>query len=205
MLFSILLYSLSFSYLNQLLCPIANYETRDYIISSFHAFTTVGLSTLFLLNIITDVKYIYYCPITIGYAIFDTINLIHHEANKYNLFIILHHSIIVIGNIWLILYKDPYVLKILSINYLAEVSTPFLNLSMYLYKNKLTELSLYNLNIFNITSNLLIITYFLFRVVLLTYLVWETAFYNNLYYIQVGLALLNYFWFYKILKMEKLV
>ena len=118
---------------------------------------------------------------------------------------ILHHFIIVIGNLWLIFYKDPYVLKIHSINYLAEVSTPFLNLSMYLYKNKMTNLKIYNLNIFKITSEGLIITYFLFRVVLLTYLVWETAFYNNLYYFQVGLALLNYYWFYKILKMAKLI
>lgn len=203
MLFSILLYTVSFSYLNQLLHPIANYETRDYIISSFHAFTTMTLSTLFLSNVITDVKYISYCPITVGYAIFDMINL--RNSKNYNLFIILHHFIIVIGNLWLIFYKDPYVLKIHSINYLAEVSTPFLNLSMYLYKNKMTNFKIYNLNIFDITSKGLIISYFLFRVVLLTYLVWETAFYNNLYYIQLGLALLNYFWFYKILKMAKLI
>lgn len=204
MFLNILFYTLSFYTLNNFLIKYFNYENRDYIISSLHAIISVGISVLYLFETFTEKKYLEYSTISIGYAIYDVNNLRHPKA-KNTLFLILHHFILIFCNTWLIVYKVPYVIKIVSLNFLAEVSTPFLNLSMYLYKNNLTKYKFFNVNIFNLTSKILVTSYLFFRIFLLTYLVWETAFYNNLYYFQIGLTVLNYYWFYKILKMSKIV
>jgi hypothetical protein len=204
MLLSTLFYGLAFYALNNTLSKYINYQNRDLLISSLHAIVSTSLSILLLSGIIQDNIYLKYSPITIGYALYDINNLRHPEA-KNSFVLIFHHIIIIFCNTWLIKNRVSYVLKIVSINYLTEISTPFLNLSFFLHKNNLKNFKLCNINLFNVTSVCLLISYFIFRVLLLTYLVWETAFYNYLYFFQIGLTLINYYWFYKLLKMAKIV
>ena len=90
-----------------------------------------------------------------------------------------------------------------ALNYISEISTPFLNLSLYLYKNKMTDKTFSNLNLYNTSNVFLLITYLIFRVLLGTYLIYRTAFYNILSNAQIVLTFLNYFWFYKLLKKSK--
>ena len=187
-----------------MLSLMMNFENRDYIISSFHAILTVGLTTNLIIGNINENQYAYYSSISTGYALFDIINLRNPRA-KNTFFLTIHHFIIIFCNLWININPDPYVIKMVSYNYLTEASTPFLNLSMFLYKNKMTNLSLCKINVFNITSGCLILIYFVFRILLLTYLSYITAFYNILSYFEMALTLLNYYWFYKILKMSKII
>ena len=90
--------------------------------------------------------------------------------------------------------------RIAAFNYLTEISTPFLNLSLYLYQNNKTKLYIANCNLFKISNIMLILTFFIFRIVFGLYLVKITLFYNNLSFLQIILWLLNVYWFYKILK-----
>ena len=51
-------------------------------------------------------------------------------------FLVIHHLMIIIVNMWVNIYEDSFVLQMMAYNYLTEFTTPFLNLSLYLYKNK---------------------------------------------------------------------
>ena len=95
------------------------------------------------------------------------------------------------------LNKNEFVTNIIAYNYLTEISTPFLNLSLYLYQNKKTHI--YK-KIFKISNILLLITFFLFRILLGMYLVKITLFYNNYSFLQIILWFLNLYWFSKLLK-----
>jgi hypothetical protein len=90
--------------------------------------------------------------------------------------------------------------------YIAEGSTPFLNITWLLHLLKLT-----NSKYFLMFAGLLIITFFCFRVVIGPYLVYHMIMFRNnwgentflLFYfnfpIIVSFAILNFYWFYKLL------
>jgi len=83
-------------------------------------------------------------------------------------------------------------------NYLNEISTPFLNLSLFLYQNKKTKFSIYKINIFKLSNILLIITFFAFRILFGLYLINKYFFCNWLYIFQIVLFYFNLLWFLKI-------
>ncbi len=174
------------------------YQKKDInlILSNIHAFITFFNSFFYLTKIIDINLYINISSISILYACYDIylLNLIN-DNNFKNMLI--HHSILIIGNIWINLTKNDFVTNIVAYNYLTEISTPFLNLSLYLYQNKKTHI--YK-KTFKISNILLLITFFLFRILLGMYLVKITLFYNNYSFLQIILWFLNLYWFSKLLK-----
>ena len=107
---------------------------------------------------------------------------------------------IVFVNIWVNFNIDLFVLKMMAFNYLTEFTTPFLNISLYLYQTKQTQLKYYGFNLFK-TCNFLLITSFLFlRIFLGIYLVKVNLFYNYLSYLQVVMLGMNSYWFSKLVK-----
>lgn len=175
------------------------YKDINFIISNIHASITFLNSVLFLTEIIDMSLYIQISAISIGYGIYDIYILkINNDRNFKNMLI--HHLIIIIANIWLYIFNDFFMTRVAAFNYLTEISTPFLNLSLYLYQNNKTKLYIANCNLFKISNIMLILTFFIFRIVFGLYLVKITLFYNNLSFLQIILWLLNVYWFYKILK-----
>lgn len=192
---------LLFFYIYKHLLSSYSIDDIDLIISTIHASVTVLISFGFLTSFISQDNFLNLMIFSCGYAIYDIWFLNSYQRRNNNM-LTLHHLIIILGVSWINLYKDPFVIKMLAMNYMSEISTPFLNLSFYLYNNKLIEKDKYK-NIFNISNLCLIITYFIFRILLGTYLIYYTAFYNYLYIVQVTLTLLNYSWFYKLIKKSK--
>lgn len=87
--------------------------------------------------------------------------------------------------------------------YIAELSTPFLNVSWLLNELKNAPALL------NVIGILLVLTFFVARVVLGPYLLYHMiTFWNSgppaLYYVNVAIIiffiLMNYFWFYQLMK-----
>ena len=181
-----------------------NIINLDLLVSTIHAILTINVSFLYFTDFINEETYINLIPITIGYAIYDTWFINNNKINNRGLLSV-HHFIIVYVNYWLVIYRDYYVLNIVSLHYLTEISTLFLNLSTFLYKNKLTNIKIYNLKLFDISNYSLITTFFIFRIAIGTYVIYITAFYNILFYIQALMTSLNYYWFYKILKRGKII
>ena len=194
-------FTLLFYYTSKILIVFKNPDTVDLILSSFHALMTVLISLGYLSNIFTQETYLNLSTFSMGYAIYDIYFL--NFYNKNNMSITLHHLLMIIGVLGINFYKDPFILKMYALNYISEISTPFLNLSLYLFKNKMTDKKLLNLNLFNTSNFLLLMTYLIFRVLLGTYLIYRTAFYNILSNAQIVLTFLNYFWFYKLIKKSK--
>ena len=101
---------------------------------------------------------------------------------------------------WVNFYEDSFVLEMMAYNYLTEFTTPFLNLSLYLYQNKKTELKLYNFDLFRNCNIILIVSFLFFRIFLGIYLVKVNLFYNILSYFQVLMLGMNIYWFKKLIK-----
>lgn len=181
-----------------------NIINLDLLVSTIHAILTINVSFLYFTDFINEETYINLIPITIGYAIYDIWFINNNKINNRGLLSV-HHFIIVYVNYWLVIHRDYYVLNIVSLHYLTEISTLFLNLSTFLYKNKLTNIKIYNLKLFDISNYSLITTFFIFRIAIGTYVIYITAFYNILFYIQALMTSLNYYWFYKILKRGKII
>lgn len=92
--------------------------------------------------------------------------------------------------------------------FMAEASTPFLNLSWLLQKQSMTKTT-----IFKLCAMVLILTFFVFRVILSPYMLWHMISFqtswgannNQLFwfnFIVVALfGLLNYYWFYKLISL----
>ena len=201
---SIILSTIFFTIIGKKLSNIKSIDTTNYLISTFHALGCILISYLYLNNKINEDQYISLTPFTIAYSIYDTFFMYFFMNTKNLNFMIMHHFMIIYVNYWLIQNRDLFVLKMLAINYLTEISTPFLNLSMYLYYKKNKKNKFFN-TLLKISNYSLIITYFLFRVILGFYLIWLTAFYNYLFYLQLLMTSLNIYWFKKLLKKAQLI
>ena len=148
--------------------------------------------------------------IMMGYIIYDTIYELTSSSKQID--ILIHHIIGFLSHLSTIYTQNNSALYYSMFIFLAEASTPFLNISWILYQLK------YNNNLlFHICSILLLITFFIFRVILGPYAVYHLfinkytwGIYDNSinYYmwscntfIIILFALLNIFWFYKLIKM----
>lgn len=174
-------------------------RNNNYITSTIHAFITYTVSFYYLLDKISTQSYLELNCISVGYAIYDIYHLYITNSPSRN-FLIIHHLMIVFVNIWVNFNIDLFVLKMMAFNYLTEFTTPFLNISLYLYQTKQTQLKYYGFNLFK-TCNFLLITSFLFlRIFLGIYLVKVNLFYNYLSYLQVVMLGMNSYWFSKLVK-----
>tara|TARA_B100001057_G_scaffold155669_1_gene155940 strand:+ start:227 stop:862 length:636 start_codon:yes stop_codon:yes gene_type:complete len=177
----------------------ALFERRNCLNSNVHAYTVLILSVLYLVNYSFIVKfYSGLLGCSAMFAAYD-ISVLHKNNVKNRNALTLHHGIIIVGLIILNLYysDDEYKTKLVAINYLAEFSTPFLNKSLIMYNNNLTHLPQFkNLNI------LVVVNYFIFRILGGGVLVYLTSFESTFILVmQSSLTGLNVFWFFKLIKM----
>jgi hypothetical protein len=171
----------------------------NLIVSGAHAYLTFIVSVLYLLN--TPVIIDYYPDIiyiSAYYSIYD-IYIMHKYDLKNKISMSIHHGLIVFALSILNYYYYYDISKntLVALNYLTELSTPFLNKSTILYNKKMTHHPNYI-----ISTRLLIITFFVFRIMGGVYYVYMSTFHTPLIVCaQVTLTSLNFIWFYKIIKM----
>lgn len=172
----------------------------NFVISNIHALGTLTLSILLLSELISYDIYIELSSFSIGYAIYDIYFLKITDSPNIK-FLLTHHLMIIFTNIWMNIFRDDFVVKMIAYNYLTEITTPFLNLSIYLYKFKKTDLTYKNINVFKLSNVLLLFTFFTARIMLGFYLIRETFLYNILFIFQILMVGLNIHWFSRLIKM----
>lgn len=199
MLIKIFLYILGFNLIEEkLLDKKFNQKAVNYITSNIHAISTFSISSFYLLNLLSIDTYTKLIYISTAYAIYDT-NIILFDDTPGKIFLVIHHLMIVIVNLYVNYLKDVFVVDMMAYNYLTEFTTPFLNLSLYLYKSKTTDVMVGSFNLFNCCNIILIVSFFIFRILLGFYLVKMNLFYNFLSYFQVIMLGMNIYWFKKLL------
>lgn len=200
---SIVFFYLGFEncYKNLIIHPkIKTFENANFIYTSFHAIISTLCSYLYIQEYVTQNTYLYILAISPAFAIFD-IQKICDPRNKVNTknVLIFHHSLIVLGYFLISDYlrvNDQHI-EYVAYNYLSEISTPFLNMSIYLNKINKT-----NTKLFFIICILTLLSYLIFRIIVPGYV--TMIIYNNDSYayllMQLPLNTMNYFWFYKLCK-----
>lgn len=165
-------------------------STTSKIVSSTHALIT-GLCDVFYLTNMVDLIFLrHVVMISIGYCIYDSYNLYrYNHKDKYVLY--LHHAFMIIGILYCNLNVNYEYYSLLALNYLAEISTIFINFTIFLYETKRTHFI-----IFHISSITLLITFFFTRIV--TGIICLHHIYNigSLMIIpQIMLTAMNFYWF----------
>lgn len=196
-----------FYHLNQYLgkiCPTWNKETRQIVLSTGHAIFTSGLSTVYLMNIISEVSYINLTAISFGFTLYD-IEKIITIRNRVWKQMLLHHSLIIASLCPLVYYgfTNQLIFEVypyfVGMNYLVEYATIPLNIGWHYHENNKT-----NTIMFKMASILTLILYLPFRVLNTFYLSILGIFYMDhippLQEIQVLFCIMNMIWFYKLCK-----
>jgi len=199
MFLKVLLFGVYYNYASYIYKPSIKIDNSGIINSIVHSYTTILLSTMYLLNnkFIVDHYHDLMC-LSCYYATHDVYILFKHNLKNKNALLV-HHSLIIIALVLLNIYYVEDVSKktLLALNYLTEISTPFLNKSTQLYNDKNTNSLSYNISI-----KLLVITFFIFRILGGVYYI-SLAYYQPLFVLicQMMLTSLNFVWFYKIINM----
>ena len=174
-----------------------NFQNANLCYSGVHAILTALISFMYVYNYLSSITYTTLLAISPAYAIFD-IEKILQPQNFVNTkaMLVFHHSMIIFFYILLSRYysdNETYVYYI-ALNYLSEITTPLLNLSIFLNKIKMTD------NIFfTINSGLLLLSYFVYRIIIPGFVGYSLYLDGNYFAIpQVMLSSMNWFWFYKL-------
>tara|TARA_B110001454_G_C12706550_1_gene428833 strand:- start:638 stop:1255 length:618 start_codon:yes stop_codon:yes gene_type:complete len=159
-----------------------------YINSCIHAKIVYILSLLFLLNIIDFSIWVHCLDIIRGYCFYDTILILYH--NPYDYQMLIHHILFFIGSYNNYIYIYP--LK-MAFGLLSEISNQFLYFGWFLIKK-----NLHNTLLFKINSVILLILFFVFRVLNFSYFLFFISQYCDSYefFMALPITLLNYYWFY---------
>jgi hypothetical protein len=199
MFLKVFLLCIYYNYASYLYKPSIRITQSCFINSMVHSYTTLFLSVMYLLNVplILDCYHDLMC-LSCYFATHDIyIVLKYNLKNKISIFV--HHSLIIIAIVLLNLYyvEDNPKKTLLALNYLTEISTPFLNKSTMLYNNNNTKGMIYNVSI-----KILVITFFIARILGGIYYI-SQAYYQPLFIFicQIILTSLNFVWFYKIINM----
>lgn len=179
---------------------VKTFENANFLYTGLHALLSSCFSFAFINNTISQNTYLNLITVSAAFALFD-ITLLIDPRNKVNTksLLIFHHLMIILGVFLITDYmrvKDIYV-KYVAFNFLSEISTPFLNLSIFLNKKNFAQSI-----IFKINSMIVMLSYFLFRIVIPAQITYE-LYYNEPFIIlmlQLTLSSMNYFWFYKLCK-----
>lgn len=173
------------------------------IVSNIHAISSFIFSFLTLTGIKDINDYNDIVPFTISYVLFDMYYLFKHKFGMRHILFI-HHSILLLANFlaynidYLESYNKIFFLKHILFNYLAEISNPYLGISSYIYN--INQIENYK-TLYDRCNVMTIITFFFFRVVNFTYLVYRLSFlkFPILFIMQFMILAMNYMWFYKII------
>jgi 2-amino-1-hydroxyethylphosphonate dioxygenase (glycine-forming) len=176
-----------------------NPYTINYIYSTVYALTSIIYPILFYKNKITVNEYLLLCPISVMYGLFDILFVYKNKLENIRQ-TILHHSILIVFTSKLYMgYYTNESINISIYNYLTEITTPTLNLILYLSKNKL---NIKYKMLFKSTLFITCVNFFIFRVLNGIYISYRI--YNTIYklemYLQFILTSMNFYWFYKLLK-----
>lgn len=158
------------------------------------------VSTLHYFNCINQNTFLNILPICVGGTLCDTL-IILKQKKHYEM--LLHHLILLTSYGINLSTNDINTHMFFSQLYLCEWSNIFLNTSYILLKKNLT-----NNNIFKYSNIGLIATYFPLRIVNFTYLQYKTYQSNKFlvfYLLGTPTVLLNYYWFYKLLKKGNII
>ena len=198
-------------------------------VSSLHAIIMILLTSYYWIYYVDDVDSLLSLPptkpysktggeektivyIMCGYILYDTYFEIFQSPNPTDIAIILHHIIGFISHLSTLITQNKAALFYCMVVYIAEISTPFLNISWLLHNLDQSK-SL----IFTIFSLLLLITFFIrtcvgpFALFHMIRFKSEWGDYNNDYSLNwmfygnfvviFFFSSLNLFWFYKLLQM----
>lgn len=173
----------------------------DNTIGIYHSIYITTLSFMYLNGYISMRIYDYVLLHSIVYNLYDSLKQIKYNKKLKNE-MLLHHFILILSIVFkkIVNFETTYTYY-LSINFLTEVSTPTLNISQILY-----YMNRSNTILFKISTIITFILYFLFRIVLLTYILVDELYNDdmkNKYFctVQLSLLLLNCFWFNKITRL----
>ena len=147
-------------FLNYYICNFLHLTKYDSnkIMSSLHAIIMAISSYNYLNNKITVNFYIEFLLLSVGYCIYDINNVIRiNLKNKKEL--IFHHILLILCILGTIYDNNENIFHLLGVNIFSEISTTFLNVSIYLY-----ETNRYNNIFFKFNAFLLVVTYLFFRV-----------------------------------------
>ena len=140
---------------------------------------------------------------SISYCIHDIIFLIQNNIPKKNE-IIIHHIIVLTANLLgkFFYSNNLFLMTHVAFNYLTEITTPSLNLSLYFYENNL--ISKYKSQ-FLLSTKITFINFFIFRILNSIYLIYRIYFskYKFIFVMQSIMTSLNFFWFYKLYRKSK--
>ena len=173
----------------------------DNTIGIYHSIYVTILSLMYLSGFISMYIYDYVLLHSIVYNLNDGLKQIKYNKKLKNE-MLLHHFILILSIVFkkIVSFETTYTYY-LSINFLTEISTPTLNLSQNIYYMNKSDTIL-----FKICTFITFILYFLFRIVLLTYILFDELYNDdikNKYFcvVQLILLLLNCFWFSKITRL----
>lgn len=168
-----------------------NITYTSRVISTLHSILAVVGSSLYLWTGNDDILALLYGN-SIGYCLYDMKNVIAEKSTA----MIIHHIVFMVG---IIFYGYKYVREV-SLFLLTEISTVFLNIAWYLHKTGQR-----NTRRYKITAISLLTSYFLFRIVLVSFIVYRIYILRCISCVPVVLTLLalNVVWFYKLCGMAK--
>ena len=173
-----------------------NIDTPHRIISSIHASCISWYALSYLLGYISEPSWINHSTVSIGYALYDILDIYLRRKTLLNQFIG-HHSLMILGMLPYIFntYRSmPHYSYYLAIHYLAEISTPFLNIAWYCHDKKREDSIVYKTSAY--LTGLL---YIPFRLITNTYLSYISFTRFPVFILpQLAITGLNYTWFYKI-------
>lgn len=180
-----------------------SFSNENKISSGFHAIVTFIYSILKILNIISLETFTSVFDFSISYCIHDILFLIQNNIPKKNE-IIIHHLIVFTANLLgkLFYSNNLFLMTHVAFNYLTEITTPSLNLSLYYYENKLINK---NKTLFLLSTKLTFINFFIFRILNNIFLIYRIYFsgYRFIFLMQSIMTSLNFFWFYKLYRKSK--
>ena len=180
-----------FEFLNhKLLTNNYSKSATSKLVSSSHALITGICDVLYLCNIVELIFLRHVIMISIGYCIYDSYNLFRNKhKDRYVLY--LHHSFMILGIMYCNLNVNYEYYRLLALNYLAEISTVFINFTVFLYETKRTHFK-----VFHLSSIILLITFFFTRIVTGIICIYYIYHIGSLMLIpQLILTGMNLFWF----------
>lgn len=174
-----------------------NYLVFNTTTSTIHALVMFALS---IFNV-SDSSLILGLKFSAFYNIFDMIIMEESKIKRQMLF---HHSLLVIAAVYGIMYPRKEILDIISLGYMTEITTPFLNIAWYYNfkknKSKLDEKLMFT------SSIITFILYLPFRVLLTTYISYKVQYIEcSVKFIVYFFTLLNYMWYYKMCRKFRLM
>ena len=185
MFLSLIINFLLFNLINKKYTDI-NYAIK--YISLLHCIISSLGGVLYLNDFITFDSHQYIVNYSLGYIIYDCIiYTLYNEIKEEQLITYFHHSLFFIG-----IYYYPYQPFIYSNLILSELSTIPLNIRWIYSKQN-------NIVVKNICSYIFYISFFIFRILNCSYILYSLK--KNIYYYLISIfTVLNYYWFYLMTK-----